>query len=267
MNNPNTTIDTATDFGNVASVFSDSKSLARGAAERFMSIVFDAVMARGRAFVALSGGSTPRTLFSILGSLEWSSKINWKSVYFFWVDERMVPYSSDDSNYGVVGALFFSQINIPQHNIHPIPVISESDVDIDSVLTTYSNQLGSLLGDEPVFDLILLGIGADGHTASIFPHVEIPEVDTPSGARFAFSVTGGEPSVKRVSLREEVLLMARNLIFIVGGDGKAEIVRNIFDSKKAGSPVFELPAVRVALNAKGQVLWLLDEAAAALSHL
>jgi 6-phosphogluconolactonase len=248
-------------------VFSDSNSLALGAAEHFVRVVNQATGLRGRACVALSGGSTPKKLFSILATEGWKSRVPWSKVHFFWVDERMVPYSSSDSNYGVAKKLLFDRIEIPSSNVHPIPLCSNFSLQgnqqksMEKVLHDYSCEIKSLSGDEPVFDLILLGMGTDGHTASIFP--KSGENSKELTGEHVFSVTAGKPFVTRVSLREEVITRAGVLIFLAEGIEKADMVKAVIHKTPSAEESFssELPARRVTLNAKGDVYWLLDEGA------
>lgn len=256
-------------------VYKDSDALAVGAAEHFVATVNSAIELRGVAYVALSGGSTPKKLFSILALDEWQLKVVWDKVHFFWVDERMVPYTSPESNYGVARELLFRRIDVPQSNIHPIPFWSqesEAAGSIAKVLEDYSCALKSLPGDVPEFDLVFLGMGADGHTASIFPGCEGQSISGSESlsalgtggpnpdfhGEWVFVVTAGSPCVTRVSLKEEVITKARKIIFVVGGLQKAEMVKSALQWPQE-TEVLDLPAGRVTSKAKGRTLWLVDE--------
>ncbi len=203
--------------------------------------------------ISLSGGSTPAMLFKRLASDSYAASIQWQNLHFWWGDERCVPPDDAESNYGEANALLFSQIEIPAENIHRI--LGENDPAIEA--QRFAKEMTEVIGAEngtPVFDWILLGVGNDGHTASLFP-------DQTDYADDNLTVVASHPESGqlRVSMTAKLLAAAKRLSYLVLGSGKAAIVHEIYRT-----PASELPYPAAKIQSKtGATEWYLDSAAAA----
>lgn len=209
----------------------------------------------GKSFhLAISGGKTPDLLFSALAEKYGDSEL-WQKVHFWWVDERMVPPDHPESNFGIAQHLLFSQINIPELNIHRIK--GENDPELEAL--SYSKQIRESLSngaDWPVFDLILLGMGDDGHTASIFPD----QMELLNSTQICEVAVHPQSGQKRVTLTGKVINKARKVCFLVTGANKAQRLSEIFSDP--GKAKF-LPAAHIHPES-GDLLWVLDEPASKL---
>ena len=203
--------------------------------------------------VALSGGSTPKIVFDVLAE-NFSDKVDWSKVHFYWGDERCVPPTDDESNYKMTVAHLFSKIDAPEANIHRI--LGEKDPEAEAM--RYANLLEINLDRVegiPQFDLVILGMGDDGHTASIFPH----QIALWNAEDHCVVATHPESGQKRVSINGKVINMAKEVAFLVTGASKAEKVKAVIE-KTNGSEAY--PATLVDPKS-GNLVWFLDEAAAA----
>lgn len=204
--------------------------------------------------LALSGGNTPRILFDEVAD-HYSGAIPWKKVQLFWGDERCVPSTHHDSNYKMAWQYLIDRISIPGANIHRI--IGEARPEAESA--RYSREISDYTRSRngwPEFDMILLGVGEDGHTASIFPDQMNLLHSDKICAVSVHPVTGQ----KRITITGEVIRNARSVVFLVGGSSKSGIIRNILRGEKAAEGY---PAAKVAEYA-GHVEWYLDGEAARL---
>jgi len=214
----------------------------------------DCVANHGRFTVAISGGSTPRPLHRLLGQEPYRSDIPWTGTHFFWVDDRCVPETSPASNVGAARKDFLDHIPIPTSQVHPMPVAAPPE----DGARQYEQDLREFFmwdkSDFPAFDLIFLGIGQDGHTASLFPgHDALDE-----RKRWVVAVKGGNPNVSRLTMTLPVLNRAREIVFLVSGKGKAAVTKAVFDESST-----RLPAQRIQPT-KGRVIWLVDRQASTL---
>jgi len=227
------------------------------AAELLSMVTTEAVNARGVAHIAISGGSTPRPLFKLLSSPEWLERVPWAHTHIWWVDERCVPPDDPDSNYGVAQALLLQHLPVViTHRIHGEVSPWEAAYLYDQELVS---GFGLRPGAWPRFDLILLGMGTDGHTASLFPN-------TPALADREHRVTVGHapsPPHDRVSLTLSTLNRAAYVIFLVAGESKGPSLRAIFHEDGGDPP---LPASLVHPK-NGRLLWLLDTTARSAASL
>ncbi len=222
-------------------------------AEAFSAYLAKAVANKDNFHVALSGGSTPKLIFDVLAA-EYGDKIEWSNIHFYWGDERCVPPSDDQSNYKMTVDHLFSRIAVPKENIHR--VLGENDPRAEAM--RYANLLEINLDRVegiPQFDLVILGMGDDGHTASIFPH----EIDLWDAADHCVIATQPESGQKRVSINGTVINSAKEVIFLVTGSSKKEKVKTIL-GKEEGYKRF--PAALVQPS-QGKLTWFLDEDAAA----
>jgi 6-phosphogluconolactonase len=206
--------------------------------------------------VALSGGSSPRPMHRLLGEEPYLSEIPWHTTHIFWVDERCVSINDPASNYGAARADFLEGVPIPENQVHPMP----ADLYPEEGAVAYEKELVEFFqtgpSEIPVLDLICLGIGNDGHTASLFPgHRALDE-----RKRLIITARGGEPAVDRLTMTLPLLNNARNIVFVVSGKEKAMILKAILDGS---SPRF--PAQMVSPVA-GQLTYLLDKDAASMIH-
>ncbi|MGE5395018.1 MAG: 6-phosphogluconolactonase [Candidatus Saccharibacteria bacterium] len=202
--------------------------------------------------VAISGGKTPNLLFTILAG-KYAHLPIWKNIHFWWVDERMVPFEDDESNYGTAHKLLFSRIDIPEENIHPIK--GENDPTAEAL--SYSHQISNSLpfsNGWPVFDLILLGMGDDGHTASIFPN-QMQLLHSDQICKVAVYPQSGQ---KRITLTGPTINSALNIWFIVTGTAKADRLKEIFSGNE---PAKSIPAANI-MPLNGTLEWYVDKAAA-----
>ncbi len=200
--------------------------------------------------IALSGGSTPKRIFNYISSHD-KGKTDWEKVRFFWVDERCVPPDDDESNYKMTRLRLLENIAIPEQNIFRI----HGEADPEKEAICYSNIIGGNVPFEnnlPRFDLIILGLGEDGHTASIFPGNTVMF----QSAKICEVATHPQSGQKRISITGPVINNAREVFFIVTGPNKADIVARILQDSNTG-----LPASLVK-PANGKLTWLLDADAA-----
>ena len=232
-------------------VVPEARHLAKAGAALFEQTVADAVQSRGQAAAALSGGSTPRGMNGLLAGPPYVGRIPWKRIHLFWVDDRMVAVDDPASNFGAARDDFISRVPIPSQQVHPMPVLDPPTAGADA----YSRELKNYFGSKtPVFDLIFLGIGTDGHTASLFPD----QAAAHKGPQWVLSAKGGNPDVYRLTLNYPVLNRARTLAFLVSGQGKAEMVRTLLCEDEV-----RYPPQRIRPE-YGRLIWLLDQPAASL---
>ena len=236
-------------------IFPTPYELAEKFAEELVSKINLAAKRNMMFTVALSGGSTPELLFSILGD-HYSSSAHWNYVHFFWGDERCVPPSDLESNYGMTKRRFLEKINIPESNIHRIR--GENDPAQEAI--RYSEEVSeftSVKDGLPLFDMVILGLGVDGHTASIFPgHIDLFRTDKICEVA-VHPVTGQ----KRISLTGRTINNADSVIFLVTGKNKAGIVDKIINSRAES---VDFPATYVD-PVYGDLHWFIDTDAG--SHL
>lgn len=239
-------------------IYPDGRALSIVAAQLFLKLANRAIAEHGAFSVALAGGATPRSIYSLLAdpSFPQSSgyEIDWKRVQLYWGDERCVPPDHPDSNYHMVFETLLSKTPIPLVNVHRMrgelgPVTASEE---------YEQILHAAFGSQLRFDLIMLGIGEDGHTASLFP--ETPAVQVAD--RWVVGVEHRqppEPLIDRVSLTLPAINSAYNIAFIVSGAKKAAILRRVL---QPGSSRDKLLPARLVQPSHGNLLWLLDEEAA-----
>jgi 6-phosphogluconolactonase len=236
------------------SIYPDVDSLSRAAAEMFSQVADQAIAERKRFLVAISGGSTPKRLFQILSRPPYAQGLAWENIHFFWCDERLVPADHPESNFGQAVEWLFSQIKIPVENLHRI----RGEAPPAQAVAEYRKLLENFGEEElkwPRLDLAFLGLGADGHTASLFPGAFHPEeMNSP-----VLAVTAdyqGRPS-GRVTLTPLALNSARNVIFMVSGKDKANAVSETLTGL---TNLEKWPAQRIRPR-DGKLIWMLDTAA------
>lgn len=204
--------------------------LPREAARFIAETLSTAIRERGRSSIALSGGSTPKPVFAALVN-EYRSTVDWSKVLFFWSDERYVPGESADSNQPMAYDSLLSPLAIDPAQIYPVPTDSDSP---DEAARIYADTIRVVLGEDPAFDLVLLGMGDDGHTASLFPNTAAFNADDP-----ALVVANHVPQVKntqRITFTFGLINAARVVLFLISGAGKAEIVEKVLISEPGMYP-------------------------------
>ena len=230
--------------------FETPEALAERGAELFVEAAAEAVAARGRFRVALAGGRTPTHLHQLLSTPPWVDLVRWRSTHVFFGDERCVHECSPERNDLVAREALFSVVDLPPENVHRIETVRPDAA--ETYERTVREAFGCGPGEVPAFDLVFLGIGPDGHTASLFPGR--PELE--EGERLVVKVEGAPvPPPRRITMTLPLLNRARSVVFLATGGEKAGIVARAV----AGDPA--LPAARVA-PVEGRLVWLLDAASA-----
>ncbi len=201
-------------------VFSIPEAVSKAAAAFIIGLAFESVATKGKFVIALSGGNTPGQLFSLLASTEYHDKIPWANTYIFWGDERCVPLDDPANNAHVASLLLLNKVPVPQSNIFPIPV---SLPPADAALA-YEKTIKDFFGEEePCFDLILLGLGENGHTASLFPGTDVLQEQV----RLVKEVYVEELKMFRITMTAHLINLAHNILFLVTGKGKAAVLQNV----------------------------------------
>jgi 6-phosphogluconolactonase len=228
-------------------VAKDPEALARRAAGWITGL---AAASRDRFAICLSGGSTPRRLYQLLAESPHRDALPWERIHWFWGDERFVPWDHPDSNYGMVHAALLGRVPVPSRNIHGIPTTgtpAEAAAAYERVLKSYYGS-ESLDPTRPLFDIQILGLGPDGHTASLIPGTSVLE----ERHRWVAEVIGGRPE-PRITLTYPALESSRRTAFLVAGAEKRETLSRALAGDQA------LPAAR--LRPVGELIWFVDEAA------
>ncbi len=229
-------------------VLNDPPALAHHVAEWMTKA---ALASTGDFRVSLSGGSTPKALFTLLASDSFIGRFPWARVSWYWGDERFVPYDHPESNYRMTRETMLSKAPVPAANVHPVP----ADGTPEEAAARYEQTLQAAYGapvldrDRPLFDITLLGMGPDGHTASLLPGEPVLE----ERKRWVAAVSHGRPEV-RITMTYPAIESSRQVAFLLAGKEKAPIFKTI----RAGDT--DLPAARV--NPVGDLIWFVDRAAA-----
>ena len=239
-------------------VLDDAEGVSRAGAGEFARAAREAVLGRGLFAVALSGGATPLRLYELLAEPPLRDDVDWRKAEFFWSDERAVPPEHADANFRLAWRSLLSRVAVPVERIHRMPADS---ADLENAAREYEAEIGRVLGASwggppPRFDLVLLGLGADGHTASLFPRAPalretarwVAAADPPAG--------GAWP---RLTLTPVILNRARQVVFLVTGAEKALALATVLEGSPGGE---RLPAQLIRPDL-GTTLWLVDRAAAA----
>lgn len=239
--------------------YADAGQLAEAAAEHFVACAQAAVDARGRFSVALAGGSTPRAMYARLAQEDWVERVDWMVTHVFWGDERAVPQEDADSNYRMAKEVLLDHVPIPEQNVHRISgelAPAAAATQYEAALRRYFSSY--TLADGPVtakFDLVLLGMGEDGHTASLFPGSEIIR----EARHWVAAYYVEKLEAWRISLTPAAINAARQVTFIVQGREKAQRLQQVLYGPYQPD---KLPAQIV--RPAGRLLWMVDEAAAGL---
>jgi 6-phosphogluconolactonase len=234
-------------------VLRDLEAVSLAAAGLVSSIAEGAIAGKGRFAVALSGGATPRRLYSILGAAPFRERIGWEKVHLFWADERCVPVDHNESNYRLVAGTLLRRVDLPKDQVHRI----RGEEEPERAAREYEEDIRLFFGPAaaPVFDLVLLGAGEDGHTASLLPGS--PAVREKK--RLVVPVYREPPKHSRITLTLPALNQASHILFLASGHAKAAVVHEILED---GNPK-QYPAGLVR-PVNGTITWMIDREAAAL---
>ena len=231
----------------------DPLALARAAAAHFVTCAQEAIADHGYFAVALAGGSTPQLTYETLATVEFAPHIQWEKVHVFWGDERCVAPNHADSNYRMAFGILLRHSPIPVKQIHRM----EGELEPKEAAQAYEDQLRGFFGPKaPRFDLILLGLGEDGHTASLFPGSKALE----EKKHWVVANYARRLSAWRLTMTAPLINQASNVTFLVSGENKAEVLRRVLAGRYAPE---DIPAQMIRPE-HGQLRWLVDAAAAAL---
>jgi 6-phosphogluconolactonase len=236
-------------------VFANPEALTQAAATKFVQQAHQAIQARGRFTIALSGGSTPKSLYALLATQPWRNQIPWNQVHLFWGDERHVPPSDASSNFRMTQEQLVFQVPIPHENVHRIKA---ENPDASAAATEYEQELRQFFQlrehQFPRFDLVLLGMGSNGHTASLFPGTDAVHEQT----RLVVAPWVEELNSDRITLTPPVINNAVEIIFFVTGVEKAATLKAVLEGQYQPD---RLPA-QIICPTQGKVVWMIDQAAA-----
>ncbi len=231
----------------------NADDLARSACEQLTEVLTDAIDKRGTGSLVLSGGQTPRRVYQLLASPSFHERLDWKSVHLYFGDERMVPPDHPDSNFGMAKHELISHVPVPDTHVHRM----RGELPPEDAANEYAAELESIYKKEaPRFDCVMLGIGEDGHTASLFPGTSALR----ERKQWVSAVFVPRLNAWRLTLTLPVVNNARQVMFLAEGEKKASIVRKVIH---AGTPTEELPATLIHPE-RGELHWMLDTEAAAL---
>jgi 6-phosphogluconolactonase len=232
-------------------VFSEAPALAQAAADLFVETARKALETRGRFMVAISGGRTPKLLFDCLTSD--ASALPWSQCFFFWVDERYVPVTDAASNFKMANEALLEPLGVPKANIHRMPTELPLDQAVAQYEATLQSRFSVKAGEVPQFDLIQLGMGPDGHTASLFPN----SYESDTKQLVAWTVPPEAPH-HRVTLTPCVLRAASQIMILLTGKDKASMLKTVFSNDPN---VMQYP-IHTVWPVLDRVSWLLDQDAA-----
>lgn len=234
-------------------IYKDETALSRAAADYFLESAQTSVKEKGRFSVVLSGGGSPHKCYELLKEDYYKNQIPWDKVFVFWGDERFVPRTDDRNNAKMAFDVLLNHVPIPEKNIFPIPIASTPR----ESASEYEKTLRIFFADkDPVFDLIFLGLGENGHTASLFPKTSVIDKQK----LWVSEVYIDELKMYRITLTSPVINMARQIMFLVFGDSKAEIVSSVL----TGPYQPRIWPAQLIKPVGGEIKWLLDEGAASI---
>lgn len=236
-------------------VVADAEAVAETAAERMLARI---AQTAGRAAICLAGGSSPERLYALLALEPYRSRLPWDRTHWFIGDDRFVPADDILSNIGMARRLLLDRVGVPAENVHAVPTTPGSP---DAAARLYEAELKRFYGRDrldparPLFELVLMGLGTDGHTASLFPNA--PALREKEHWVVSVEKAGLEPFVPRVTLTFPALASTREMLFLVSGEGKRDVLARVLSGE-------DLPASRA--RSDGDLVWLVDRAAARKNH-
>jgi 6-phosphogluconolactonase len=238
---------------NKIQVFQTAEELTEATAVFILTAAKHAVDARGRFVISLSGGHTPEQLYALLAKPPFHDEMPWCQTFVFWGDERCVPSTDKQNNANMARTLLLDHIDIPPSNVHPIPV----DLPPLEAAKEYEQAIRNLFGEQaPRFDLILLGLGENGHTASLFPNTDVLS----EHSHIVKEVHVAELKMFRITMTADLINQAHNIMFLVEGEGKAEILKTVLSDAYLPE---KYPA-QLIKPINGNLYWFIDHTAAML---
>lgn len=234
-------------------IFADLDTLSQAAASLFIESCAHAVTNRGQCLLALSGGGTPLKLYELLAQTPFTEQVDWTHLHVFWGDERCVPPEDLESNYRQAKDALLSRVPIPVSNVHRV----EGELDPSEAAAAYALTLKSFATppqEWPRFDLVLLGLGEDGHTASLFPGSEVD----PAATTLSVTAQYQDRPAQRITITPRVFNAARRVVFLVSGESKSQTLASVLNGTYQPA---HLPAQRIRPT-DGELIWMLDQAAA-----
>ena len=205
-------------------VFTDLDTLYKKSADTFVELSEKAIEKYGKFVVALSGGSSPKAIFNLLATEAYSGKIDWSKIYFFWVDERWVPSNDEKSNAKMTFEALFDKVPVRKDQIFPM---YKDGIEPEEFAKEYENQIRTVLGEEGIFDFILLGMGDDGHTASLFPGEKILHEKT----KWVDSFYLKSQEMYRITLTEPIINKAENILVVTFGESKKHALNEVLNGE------------------------------------
>jgi 6-phosphogluconolactonase len=238
-------------------IYSDVDTLSQEAARYVVRVASESITTHGRFTLALAGGSTPKKLYGLLASEPYRDQIDWALTEIFWSDERSVPPDNEESNYHLAQEAILSKVPISAAQIHRMPADAK---DREQASLTYIQEIQRVFGTNgiPSFDLIQLGMGPEGHTASLFPH----QASLHEQSRLIMPVTVPKPPPPRLTFTPPLLNAATHVLFLVAGQDKADALQAVLEGEYNPD---EYPA-QIIRPTQGEVTWMLDSAAASKLH-
>lgn len=205
-------------------IFDDLDTLYTEAADVFKNLSEKSIREKGRFTVALSGGSSPKAIFKLLATDEYAERIDWNKIYFFWVDERWVPLNDDKSNARMTFETLLDKVSVPKDHIFPM---YKDNILPEEYAREYESYIRNILGNEGVFDFILLGMGDDGHTASLFPGEEILN----EKEKWVSAYYLKPQEMYRITLTAPVINRAENILAVAFGESKKQALNEILNGE------------------------------------
>jgi len=231
-------------------VYADPDQLKRAAAKHWIEICAAAIQEKNACHIALAGGSTPKMLYQLLTEADYRDSVDWQRVHIYFGDERHVPHDHEQSNFRMAREAFLDSLDIPESQIHAIPYLPDAKLAAAAYAQTLQNCL-ALRSGFPCFDLVWLGMGDDGHTASLFPGSDLLSEQT----QFCSAAYIDKLSSWRISVTFPVINNAENVLMLISGAGKAERMAEVLHGGEQRYPV-------QSVAPRGMLCWLLDAAAA-----
>ncbi|RDV16836.1 6-phosphogluconolactonase [Pontibacter diazotrophicus] len=233
-------------------IFEDKAKLSKAAAELFVQKAQEAVKQNGRFTVALTGGSSPVQLYTLLAQLPYREQVPWEKTFVFWGDERWVPLTANENNARMAMEILLNKVPVPEDQVYPM---WKEDTEPEAFAQQYEQLLQQHFGQQtPQFDLILLGMGDDGHTASLFPGTEVLHEQS----RWVQAYYLEPQSMYRVTLTAPLINQAKTICFLTFGANKAPALHEVLEGER--NP--EKYPSQLIQPQDGEVVWLVDESAA-----
>lgn len=205
-------------------IFDDLNILYKKAADLFVDLSQKSITRNGKFVIALSGGSSPKAIFSLLATKDYADKIEWNKIYFFWVDERWVSLDDEKSNFKMTLETLLNKVPVNKDQVFPM---FKDGIDSQVYAQEYESQIRNILGNEGIFDFILLGMGDDGHTASLFPGEEIlHEKEKWVDAYYLKS-----QEMYRITLTEPIINKAENILIVTFGESKKQALNEVLNGE------------------------------------